>query len=104
MRMSVHPIRWRGDALELLDQRLLPRELKYVECRDAHEVTRAIRDMVVRGAPAIGVTAAFGIALASMRGDDLQNAAAELRASRPTAVNLMWAIDRMMAAHARGAD
>jgi len=94
--MHVEPIRWRGDALELLDQRLLPREQTYVECRDAHEVARAIRDMVVRGAPAIGVTAAFGIALAAMRGDDVHAAAEELRATRPTAVNLMWAIDRMM--------
>ena len=96
--MTVAPIRWRGDALELLDQRLLPRETKYVVCRDAHEVAEAIRDMIVRGAPAIGVSAAFGLALAAQRGDDLQNAAAELRASRPTAVNLMWAIDRMLRA------
>src|ERR1051325_11401849 len=96
--MTVAPIRWRGDALELLDQRLLPRETKYVVCRDAHEVAEAIRDMIVRGAPAVGVSAAFGLALAAQRGDDLQNAAAELRASRPTAVNLMWAIDRMLRA------
>jgi len=96
--MSVEPIRWRGDALELLDQRLLPREMKYVPCHDAHEVAAAIRDMIVRGAPAIGVSAAFGLALAAKRGDDLQQAANELRASRPTAVNLMWAIDRMLAA------
>jgi len=96
--MHVEPIRWRGDALELLDQRLLPREMKYVPCHDAHEVAAAIRDMIVRGAPAIGVSAAFGLALAAKRGDDLQQAADELRASRPTAVNLMWAIDRMLAA------
>lgn len=99
---QVEPIRWRGDALELLDQRLLPREVHYVVCRDAAEVARAIRDMVVRGAPAIGVTAAYGLALASLRGDDLDAAAAELRQTRPTAVNLMWAIDRMLGA--RGGD
>src|SRR5436309_14594387 len=95
--MHVEPIRWRGDALELLDQRLLPREMTYVACRDGHEVAAAIRDMVVRGAPAIGVSAAFGLALAAIRGDDVEAAAEELRGTRPTAVNLMWALDRMLA-------
>src|ERR1051325_9603399 len=94
--MPVEPIHWRGDALELLDQRRLPTETTYLTCRDAHEVAAAIRDMVVRGAPAIGVSAAFGMALAAMRGDDVRAAAEELRATRPTAVNLMWAIDRML--------
>jgi methylthioribose-1-phosphate isomerase len=102
--MPVQPIIWRDNALDLLDQRLLPRETTYVACRDAHEVAAAIRDMVVRGAPAIGVSAAFGMALAAMRGDDVRAAAAELRATRPTAVNLMWALDRMLAVHARGDD
>jgi methylthioribose-1-phosphate isomerase len=102
--VHVEPIRWRGDRLELLDQRLLPREVRWVACQDAHEVTVAIRDMVVRGAPAIGVTAAFGVALAAQRGDDVDAAAAELRTSRPTAVNLMWALDRMLAARAAGLD
>jgi methylthioribose-1-phosphate isomerase len=100
--MQVEPIRWRGDSLDLLDQRLLPREVTYATCRDVHEVAKAIRDMVVRGAPAIGVTAAFGLALAQLRGEDIEAAAAELRATRPTAVNLMWAIDRMMAIHVSG--
>jgi len=100
--MHVQPIKWRGDALDLLDQRLLPREMTYVACRDAHDVAAAIRDMVVRGAPAIGVSAAFGLALAAMRGDDVRAAAEELRATRPTAVNLMWALDRMLGVHARG--
>jgi methylthioribose-1-phosphate isomerase len=102
--MHVEPIRWRGDALELLDQRLLPRDVHYVACRDAHEVAIAIRDMIVRGAPAIGVSAAFGIALAAQRGDDIDAAAAELRASRPTAVNLMWAIERMLRARDASSD
>src|SRR5437899_2860694 len=96
--MSVEPIRWRGDALELLDQRRLPREMVYVTCRTAHEVAGAIRDMIVRGAPAIGVAAAFGMALAKKNGDDLQFASIELRDARPTAVNLAWAVDRMLRA------
>jgi methylthioribose-1-phosphate isomerase len=97
--MQVEPIRWRGDALELLNQLLLPRKVEYVRCNTSHEVAESIRSMVVRGAPAIGVAAAFGIALAKMRGDDLQFAATELKQSRPTAVNLAWAVDRMLRAN-----
>jgi methylthioribose-1-phosphate isomerase len=97
--MQVEPIRWRGDALELLNQLLLPRKVEYVRCNTSHEVAESIRSMVVRGAPAIGVAAAFGIALAKMRGDDLQLAAMELKQSRPTAVNLAWAVDRMLRAN-----
>ncbi len=99
--MQVEPIRWRGDALELLDQRRLPHEMVYVTCRTAHEVASAIAGMIVRGAPAIGVAAAFGMALAKKRGDDLDFAARELRAARPTAVNLAWAVDRMLRAGGR---
>ncbi len=102
--MHVEPIRWRGNAVELLDQRRLPGEMTYVACRDAHEVAEAIRDMVVRGAPAIGVSAAFGLALAALRGDDVEAAAAELRGTRPTAVNLRWALERMLTAHVTGGD
>src|SRR4051812_39793784 len=98
--MTVEPIRWTDHALHLLDQRLLPRDVIWVECRDAHSVAVAIKDMIVRGAPAIGVAAAFGIAMAI----DVEAAAKELRAARPTAINLGWAVDRMMKAHARGAD
>ena len=94
--MQVHPIRWRGDSLDLLDQRRLPREVVWVTCRTPGEVAAAIRDMVVRGAPAIGVTAAFGLALAALRNEDVREAAEVLRASRPTAVNLGWAIERML--------
>jgi len=97
--MSVEPIRWRGDSLELLNQLKLPREVEYVRCDTAHEVAGAIKRMVVRGAPAIGVAAAFGMALAKMRGEDLQSAAKALRDARPTAVNLAWAIDRMLRAN-----
>jgi methylthioribose-1-phosphate isomerase len=101
---AVEPIRWTSDALHLLDQRRLPHEVTYVACRNAHEVAVAIREMVVRGAPAIGVSAAFGLALASKNGEDVREAAEELRGARPTAVNLMWALDRMLEAHARGDD
>jgi methylthioribose-1-phosphate isomerase len=83
--------------LSLLDQRLLPREEIWIECPSAADVAEAIRTMVVRGAPAIGVAAAFGMAIAAQRGDDLQKAADELRSARPTAVNLAWAVDRMLA-------
>jgi methylthioribose-1-phosphate isomerase len=97
--MQVEPIRWRGDALELLNQLLLPRKVEYVRCNTSHEVAESIRSMVVRGAPAIGVAAAFGMALAKMRREDLQVAAMELKQSRPTAVNLAWAVDRMLRAN-----
>ena len=93
--MSVEPIRWTGEKLQLLDQRRLPREVVYADCSTAHEVAAAIRDMVVRGAPAIGVAAAFGMAMAARSGENLQQAADELRSARPTAVNLAWAVDRM---------
>ena len=100
----VEPIRWTADTLHLLDQRRLPHEVTYVACHTAHEVAVAIRDMVVRGAPAIGVSAAFGMALAWKSGEDFPRAADELRRARPTAVNLMWAVDRMLEARERGAD
>jgi methylthioribose-1-phosphate isomerase len=82
--------------LFLLDQRLLPREEKWLEYRTASDVAEAIKTMVVRGAPAIGVAAAFGMALAAQNGEDLDAAAKTLKASRPTAVNLAWAVDRML--------
>ncbi|HEX2123880.1 MAG TPA: S-methyl-5-thioribose-1-phosphate isomerase [Thermoanaerobaculia bacterium] len=95
--MHVTPLRWDGDALFLLDQRLLPRQEVWVPCRTATEVAAAIRTMLVRGAPAIGVAAAFGMAIAAQRGENLDAAAAELKRARPTAVNLAWAVDRMLA-------
>ena len=88
---AVQPIRWRGDRLELLDQRLLPDKKVYVVCRTAEQVAKAIRDMVVRGAPAIGCAAAFGVVL----GKGAPKAYEVLRKSRPTAVNLFWALERM---------
>ena len=88
-------LRLEDDRVVFLDQRKLPVEEVDVECRTAGEVAEAIRTMVVRGAPAIGVAAAYGLALASSRGEDLAEADAVLRASRPTAVNLAWALDEM---------
>jgi methylthioribose-1-phosphate isomerase len=88
---KVEPIRWKGDRLELLDQRLLPGKTKYITCRTAPQVAKAIRDMVVRGAPAIGCAAAFGVVL----GKGSKAAYAVLAKSRPTAVNLFWALERM---------
>ena len=78
-----------------LDQRHLPLEELEVECRTSGEVARAIASMVVRGAPAIGVAAAYGLALAAAQGEDLAEANRVLRASRPTAVNLAWALDEL---------
>jgi methylthioribose-1-phosphate isomerase len=79
----------------LLDQRRLPESVSYLECVSAAEVAEAIQSLVVRGAPAIGVAAAYGYALAAARGEDLDAAAAVLLASRPTAVNLPWALAEM---------
>lgn len=102
---SIRAVLWRGDHLRLLDQRLLPREEAYVDCRSADDVAAAIRDLVVRGAPAIGIAAAWGVVLAAQREPQrLEQALATLRAARPTAVNLMWALDRMRGASADPAD
>ncbi|MGH3041626.1 MAG: S-methyl-5-thioribose-1-phosphate isomerase, partial [Gaiellaceae bacterium] len=91
-------MRLEDDRVVLLDQRRLPDEVAYLECRSAAEVAEAIRTLAVRGAPAIGVAAAYGYALAAALGDDLDEAAALLLASRPTAVNLPWAIAEMRSA------
>jgi methylthioribose-1-phosphate isomerase len=90
-KSAVEPIRWKGDRLELLDQRLLPDKKVYVSCRTAEQVAKAIKDMVVRGAPAIGCAAAFGVVL----GKGSKKAYDILAKSRPTAVNLFWALERM---------
>jgi methylthioribose-1-phosphate isomerase len=99
--VSFHTVRLRGDAVELLDQRRLPREERYLLLRSAEEVARAIEEMAVRGAPAIGVAAAMGVAVELSRAPDgalpdaLERACARLRRTRPTAVNLAWALDRV---------
>jgi methylthioribose-1-phosphate isomerase len=84
-----------GPAVVLLDQRRLPDDVVEVRCSSPAEVAEAIGTMVVRGAPAIGIAAAYGMALASLRGEDLLEAERVLGASRPTAVNLPWALARM---------
>ena len=88
-------IRWEGKTLYLLDQTKLPVEEIWLPYTDYRPVADAIRTMVVRGAPAIGVTAAYAYCLAALAGEDLKQAKAVLAASRPTAVNLFWALDRM---------
>lgn len=102
---GVRPLEWTGDAahgfLRLLEQRLLPTEETWVDCRTSEAVSAAITDMVVRGAPAIGISAAWGMVLAARQsGDDADAMRArmqQLRAARPTAVNLMWAVDQCWA-------
>ena len=112
--MSFFTVRLLADAVELLDQRRLPGEELYLRLDDGESVARAIEDMAVRGAPAIGVTAAMGVALELGRAPDaelwatLEQVSARLARTRPTAVNLRWALDRMArelaAEHAAGAD
>jgi methylthioribose-1-phosphate isomerase len=91
-------IRLEEDAVVLLDQRRLPEEEVELRCSSAAEVAQAIRALAVRGAPAIGIAAAYGYALAAARGEDLDSAAGVLAASRPTAVNLEWALREVRAA------
>jgi len=109
----VETLRWTGDRLELIDQRLLPQRFEYVACADAAATAAAIRSMVVRGAPAIGCAAAFGMALEAgrqraaapaARDAALERAYDALRASRPTAVNLFWALARMQAVRTAARD
>ena len=88
-------IRWEGNTLYLLDQTKLPVAEEWVPYTECRPVADAIRTMVVRGAPAIGVAAAYALCLAALAGEDLEEARAVLAASRPTAVNLFWALDRM---------
>ena len=100
----ITPIRWAGDRLVLVDQRRLPLEEAEWECADWRQVAEAIRTLAVRGAPAIGVAAAYGVALAARESRaasfedflaDLEAALKGLAATRPTAVNLFWALERM---------
>lgn len=88
---------WREGALAMIDQRLLPGQEVWLTLTRWEDVRDAIRDMAVRGAPAIGVAAGYGMVLAAMKGADLAEAHSGLAASRPTAVNLFWALDRMAA-------
>src|SRR3546814_12327493 len=93
---SVRPIIWERTHLRLLDQRLLPAEVRYLDCRGANDVADAIHGMAVRGAPAIGIAAAYGLVLALRADVDAMPQAYEtLLASRPTAINLRLALERM---------
>ena len=98
------PIRFAGDSLELLDQTRLPDDEVWLRCTQPEEVADAIRRLAVRGAPAIGVAAAYGLALGMRDGppDRLDRFCALLAATRPTAVNLHWALERARAAFVRG--
>ena len=115
--MLMRPLEWEGKALKLLDQTALPSSLRYIKCTTYREVADAIRQMKVRGAPAIGVAAAFGVVLAALEAEEkaaqlsaegmegrteaakvkefVEKAMKELAATRPTAVNLFWALDKM---------
>ncbi len=100
--MPVPTITWKNDALRLIDQTLLPEEYKFITCRDVNTVAEAIVSLRVRGAPAIGVSAAYGVVIAAQeaiaRDADFDRYVAEsiqkLAQTRPTAVNLFWALDR----------
>ncbi len=102
--MTFKTIEWKRDRVRLLDQRRLPGEVRYLDCRNAASVAKAIRNMTIRGAPAIGVAAAMGIALAARTlgsqqmetfCKNLKKVCKQMRGTRPTAVNLFWAVDRM---------
>ena len=104
-QLSVQALQWSGHSLKVLDQRLLPEQIRYDEYQDAAGVTEAIASMRVRGAPAIGIAAAYGVVLSVQQhypNNDWQTAVNQdiehLAASRPTAVNLFWALDKMRAA------
>ncbi|HEV8340737.1 MAG TPA: S-methyl-5-thioribose-1-phosphate isomerase [Candidatus Binatia bacterium] len=99
--MAVRTIQWRNNHVILLDQRLLPTKEVYRVCRDYGDVAKAIRDMVIRGAPAIGVAAAMGVAVGALRvkgknfDRQVERIFLALEKTRPTAVNLFWALERM---------
>jgi methylthioribose-1-phosphate isomerase len=103
----VETIQWTAEGVVMIDQTRLPRETVFVTCRSYREVAEAIRGMVIRGAPAIGVAAAMGMALGVLGADpakldaEMDEIAATLGATRPTAVNLFWAIDRMQRLYAQ---
>src|SRR5574341_747517 len=102
--MKFKTLEWKNNSLILLDQTLLPHRVKYVRYIDYRQVARAIKELKVRGAPAIGIAAAYGVVLGliKFKGEDktryfhkLDRIVAELQATRPTAVNLFWALERM---------
>jgi methylthioribose-1-phosphate isomerase len=101
LQPALHAVWWDSDAVGYIDQRRLPLELIRARASGVDEVVSAIASLAVRGAPAIGIFAAYGVALARAQhtdDDGFRGAAARIRSARPTAVNLAWAVDRMMAA------
>src|SRR4029079_10938517 len=91
----VETIQWTDAGVVMIDQTRLPREQKFLTCRTYLEMADAIKTMVIRGAPAIGVAAAMGVALGVQEGADFETVCNTLAATRPTAVNLFWGIERM---------
>ncbi len=91
-------IEWMGDHIRLIDQRRLPDELVLVDVRGVEQLCELIFDLAIRGAPALGAAGAMGVALAAVQGRDMAEAASLLKATRPTAVNLAWGVDRALAA------
>src|SRR4051795_6767777 len=105
MSETAPTIRWSGGAdghLILLDQTRLPAETVFLECRRAEDVWQAIKRLSVRGAPAIGVAAAYGVCVGVNEGRELDEVCDYLATSRPTAVNLFWALKRMRSVASRG--
>ena len=99
--MSFRTLWFEDGTLHLLDQRRLPAQVEIVQARTARETAQAIREMIVRGAPAIGCAAAYGLALAVRSGENFAEARSALLDSRPTAVNLRWAVERLSAVQPR---
>ena len=104
MKLNIIPVKWSDEGVLMLDQRLLPTEETWLTLKTYDEVAAGIKDMVVRGAPAIGVSAAYGMALGARNfvgtavadlEEELEFIGETLAKTRPTAVNLFWAIDRM---------
>jgi methylthioribose-1-phosphate isomerase len=104
LTQTIETIEWTPDGVVMIDQTRLPRETVFVTCRDYLEVAEAIRGMIIRGAPAIGVAAAMGVAIGALKSDnldaDMPLIFETLAQTRPTAVNLFWAIDRMKRVYA----
>ena len=95
-KLNFRTLEWHKTHLRLIDQRQLPDQLTYYDCYKTTDFINAIKNLVVRGAPAIGCTADYGIALAAKNNEDLSQAANEIKNARPTAGNWAWAVDRMM--------
>ena len=92
----IETLYWKDNKLYLLDQTILPHKIEYCECKTYQEVITAIKTMKVRGAPAIGVSAAYAMALAEVQGENLEQAGQDIKQARPTAINLFWAVDKVL--------